>query len=212
QDRMHVLLIMRANIIGPAYEFTYTHSVLEPMTKKELCGLKIEHKIDLSKDIVCKTVPEEYEPHIWIQLPSLKKHLRLNIPNYNYIKESRALYQQKMGVAVEDLETEDAVIFWMSLYFSGVEDHRFQDVAESQEFLFKLGPEDAAAVANMVEYFRDWGPEMTIEGECPKCKEVGRDLEIRRYRFQLPLLDSFFFDKDRFTFDLRSAIKPKSTP
>ena len=205
QDISFIMVSMRINVIGPEYEFIYPHSVLAPNTDKELCGHRIDIKLHLKEDIEVKEIPIDYKNHLHVELPSCLEEVRVLIPTYNYIKQSKEIFREKRSLNIDNLsvDDEDMVLFYLGLYLSGVGDKRFQSVMQALAFLERLNTQDAAAIVDIVEYFRDWGPKMVISGDCSKCK--------RGYQFQFPFLDTFFFDKTRFQFDVRSAIKPGKT-
>lgn len=205
QDRMFILLNVRANVIGSQYEFLYTHSMVNPTTKKETCGEQMTIKKNIVDEVIVKEIPDKYFPHVYVELPSSKDNMRVLMPSYDYVKSSKQLYKDKKGQDIDSLEGDDPdnVLFWASLYFSGVNDKRFQNVMDTLQYLYSLGAPDTAAIMDTVDYFREWGPQAEISGDCPKCK--------RRYQFPFPFLDSFFFDKTRFHFDIQSAIKTEPT-
>lgn len=201
QDRLYIVLTMRVNILGGQYEFYYTHSELDG-DGKELCGHKQEVKVDLTK-MEIKDIPDIYQDHMYIELPSCKEQVRVALPSYAYTRDSKQVWEKARGVVFNDVASNDPelILFWTALYFSGVNDQRFSNIMESIKWLQDRDVSDAAALIDIHEFFSNWGPDMIVTGKCEKCQ--------KEYSFRFPFLNSFFFDKTKFKFDIKSAVKSR---
>lgn len=197
QDRWHILLSLRVNTMGSDYSFFYYHHVMENGENK--CGFKNEVDVDLVKDIEVKDIPAEYVEHVGVKLPC-GIWARIKVPTHLESREARALFEKRIGKSYDDLDEDDAdlSVFALAQYVSGKDQTRFGTILDSLKFVESLNAKDVSALMDAVGYFRIWGPMLSMKRTCGGC--------AKEYSFRLPLLDSFFYSKSGFEFDLKAAI------
>jgi hypothetical protein len=202
QDRAYILLNVRVNAIGPEYSFNYTHRDIQKIEgkDKDLCGTINEVKLNIAERVNVKDIPSSYKDFLKIEIPN-GDQVRVKIPSYNYSVTATQRFEDKLGVTIDKLEEDDPdlMIFFLSLYFAGVGNHRFDDPMEAFNYICGLDSTNAQAIIKIVQHYRDWGPDLTVEGECKGCGKP--------FRFPFPFMDSFFFAEGRSSFNVEAAIK-----